>query len=75
MTNKLAENNAHKRRHWAHKKQGGVQVSDILRGNAIVMFVRNFLVDGPKVCDRVGILREESRSDVDCPLKPGGRKD
>ena len=33
-----------------HKKQGSVQVSEILRGHVMVMFIGNFLVGGPEVC-------------------------
>jgi hypothetical protein len=42
-------------RKCAYKKQGGVQVSDILGNQVVVVFVTDFLVDGPKVCGRVGI--------------------
>ena len=45
----------HKGHNCAHKKQGGVQVSDAFRDQVVVMFVRNFLVDGPKVGSRVSL--------------------
>jgi hypothetical protein len=57
----------------SYKKQGGVQVSDIFRHHVIVVFVSNFLVDGPKVCDWVGL--DPSGFPVrDCPLQPKSRQ-
>ena len=35
---------------FTHKKEGGVQVPDVFRDEVIIVFVSDFLVDGPKVC-------------------------
>ena len=54
----------------AYKKQGGVQVSNILRDHAIVMLFSNLLVDGPKVCGRVS-LNPRGLPVCDRLLQPG----
>ena len=40
-------------REHAYKNQGGVQVPDILGNQVVVVFISDFLVDGPKVCSWV----------------------
>ena len=52
-----------------YKKQGGVQVSDIFRDQVVVMFVSNFLVDGPEVCSGVG-LDPSGFQACNCCLQP-----
>ena len=39
----------------AYKEQGCVQVSDVFRDQVGVVFISDFLVDGPEVCNRVGL--------------------
>ena len=41
----------------AHKQQGCVQVSAVFIEHVAIMFVGDFLIDGPKVCRGVDIGR------------------
>jgi len=59
----------HKKHKRAYKEQGGVQVPDILGDQVVVVFISNFLVDGPKVCRRV-ILDLRWLQVRDCTLEP-----
>ena len=69
----VEESKEYKRRKWAYKKQGVVQAPHILGSQAIVIFVRDLLVDGPEICGWVGpdLLRFPA---CNCHLKSKARQ-
>jgi len=70
----VEENKKCRGRQSTYKKQGGIQISEILGNQVIVVFVGNLPVDGPKFCGWVGLylLRFPASN---CFLKPRAKSD
>lgn len=43
-------------RNQTHKQQGSVQVADVFGDHITIVFVSNFLIDGPEICYGVDVV-------------------